>query len=115
MAAAVGDESLVGVAAHHLGETLVALEDAGVHVVDAVFGPQFGNSSGVSGVDAGRVGGEDPQDGELVLRRVEAGEGVGDPGFRRGESGFEGVEAVGVGGGSHGLDINASTHRKNTL
>lgn len=115
MTTPVGDESLVGVTAHHPRQALVALEHTGVHVVDPVGGPELGDPLGVSGVDPGGVGGEDPQDGQLVLGGVEAGTGVGDPGLGRREAGFEGVKAGGAGRGRHEPHINAPSHARNTL
>src|SRR5699024_8893875 len=46
--AAVGDEPLVVVAAHHLDQPVVAVEAAGVDVIDAVGGPQCGDPVGVA-------------------------------------------------------------------
>src|SRR5699024_7122094 len=115
VATAVGDEALVGVAAHHLDQSVVAVEAAGVHVVDPVLGPQLCHTFGVAGVDARGVGAEDPQDRQLVLGGGQATFGLGDPGLDGGESGGEGG-GVGDGcGGSHGLHSNAPSERVNTL
>ncbi len=115
MTAPVRDETLVRVAGHHLHQAVVALEAAGVDVIHAVGGPQLGHALGVAGVHARGVGREDPEDRELVLGGGEAVVRVGEPRLEDGQSGVEGIEAHGLGGGSHDHHVNALTEGVNTL